>query len=436
MASKRTAGKQLRKKGMAAFGTPVCSATVAAGIRYFRLIASSLYDSKQDEDVDGGELARSHFGLQAQDPEAALLTIFNRSRIAPAPNRTILTERYLHDANAVIRAWGQRGTLHMYAVSDWSTASVLSGRLLLGHTESSINRGPPKIENVFNKVTAEIERELAAGREVDTSIVDKHKIDDSLGRSMARRHPWIHAVRRGLGSRVTRTGKQARLVVLTPRTCEWEEPTLDDAIRTVALRYFATYAPAREQDFRYWTGLHAGESREIIKALRGEGEIVQVDELEKGWYVTNAVKERLLECMRAPPPRNEWPVRLLGRFDPYLLPHQSKEWVVAERHRPRIWTRNADILATVLIHGRVRGFWKLLRRNSSADVTVTVFEDDVGEGQLTNRERELVVVEAKRIVETHWELELDDVHFIFEGKDAGEAEEDQENVRPKRRRRK
>ncbi len=37
-----------------------------------------------------------------------------------------------------------------------------------------------------------------------------------------------------------------------------------------------------------------------------------------------------------------------------------------------------------------------------------------------------MVPEAKRIVETHNELGLNDVHEIFEGRDAGEAEEDQE----------
>ena len=420
---------------MTAFGSPATNATIAAGIRYFRMIASSLHDAKE-EDGDAEALARNHFGLQGQDPEAVLLTIFNRSRTEPARNRTMLTQRYLRDSDAVVRAWGQRGTLHMYAVPDWCTASVLSAKQLLGNTELTIKRGTPKIESVFEKVTAEIERELKAGREVDTSIVDKFEFDYPIERSQARRHPWIHAIRRGLGSRVTRTGKNSRLVVLTPRRCEWEEPTLDEAIRTVAIRYFAAYAPAREQDFRYWTGLRAGESREIVKILAEEGVIVQVKGLEDGWFAAESVKERLMECMRAPPPRDEWPVRLLGRFDPYLLPHQNKEWVVDERHRPRIWTNNADILATVLIYGRIRGFWKLVRRSGSADVTVTVFKDNLGEGDINKRERELIICEAKRIVETFWALELDEVNFIFEDNNPNEPALDQENISPKRRRRK
>ncbi len=104
--------------------------------------------------------------------------------------------------------------------------------------------------------------------------------------------------------------------------------------------------------------------------------LVQVVGLEKGWLIAAEMKDRLLECVRNPPPRDEWPVRLLGRFDPCLLPHQSKEWVVSERYRQRIWTKNADTFAAVLTHGRIRGFWKVIEKNSTAVVTVTIFEDN------------------------------------------------------------
>lgn len=367
----------------------------AAFMRHYRLVASSLWHDSKCISVD--ELARAHFGLQAQDATAVLLSMFNRMRCeccASSRTRTALTERYLATTNKVVRAWGQRCTLHMYAREHWPIAMAASRARLEAATASSVAR-----TNAASPVTEAqqlIEAELLAGREVDTSAVDAicEGENASIG-LVTRRHAFLRATTLGLGSRVTRDGRR---LTLAPRCNDfgWDPPSLDEAMLTIARTYFKTYAPATENDFRYWMGALAGDSKLAFRTLCDEGYLQRV---RGDAFVTSNAAETL---GAEPPPRVDWPVRLLGRFDPYLLAHRRKTWLIREELRSRVWTRNADILPTVIVHGRIRGVWKWIRNSNTAAVTLFPSDSDV-DTPFTDGEIAAIRTEAHRIATQFWE---------------------------------
>lgn len=460
--------KKAARKG--APSTPVAfSATSMAGIRYFRMLQSSLIEptsedtagadgDKEEEhgnrnrSTPGGILAHRHFGLQAQEPDAVLLSIFNRCAVKLS--RTALSELYLRKTDTVVRAWGQRCTLHMYAVSDWCAAMAATrGRLISATTSSLTRRGSDDAEEICEKVSDIVKKLLMDGKEVDTSIVnkiaDEHNVDSGT-RMQLRRYPFLHATESGLGSRVSRDGKRSRLVVIAPRsdTCPWDEDiTVHDATVIAARRYFATYAPAQEEDFRYWMGLPAAQSRSAVKTLVDSGDLVslRVDDERtdhsdhSDYLIMKESADKLKNEKEEVPAREAWPVKLLGRFDPYLLPHRKKTDIIAEKERKRIWQSFAQIIPTVIVHGRIRGTWKLTRSGKAATVVITLFDDNNGnnnndnnEERVTEREKKMCVEAAKEIATVFWEMETCSVEIVDEAEDETRGKREKRETRETR----
>ena len=70
------------------------------------------------------------------------------------------------------------------------------------------------------------------------------------------------------------------------------------------------------------------------------------------------------------------PPRLLARWDSALLSHAPKfrQRIIADEHRPAVFTKNADVLPTFLVDGFVAGTWQLERQDGRAAIELRPFE--------------------------------------------------------------
>jgi hypothetical protein len=84
-------------------------------------------------------------------------------------------------------------------------------------------------------------------------------------------------------------------------------------------------------------------------------------------------EQDLATLRRRPPEPEEWPVRLLYRFDPYVLAHKDKGWVVDPAYYKAVWRPAGHIEGIVLAHGRGLGVWRYDRKSKGLVVTVTPF---------------------------------------------------------------
>ncbi len=87
-------------------------------IRWFRLRRSGLVEPFASPEAAAAGLA----GVQAQILTAALLALWNRS--APGRDGEAEVAARLFDARTLLRLWGQRHTLHLYAREDWPTVNA------------------------------------------------------------------------------------------------------------------------------------------------------------------------------------------------------------------------------------------------------------------------------------------------------------------------
>ncbi len=89
----------------------------------------------------------------------------------------------------------------------------------------------------------------------------------------------------------------------------------------------------------------------------------------------------------------EAPVRFLPEFDNLLLAYADRRRVLADEHKPFVFTKNLMVPATFLVDGVVAGTWKVERKKSVAKLLVEPF------GKLTRNAARGLEEEGMRLLQ-------------------------------------
>ncbi len=339
-------------------------------VRWFRLRRSGLVEPFASPEATASALT----GVQAQILPAALLALWNRSA-AGAATAAELTAR-LFDARSLIRLWGQRHTLHLYATGDWPTVQAAFASRRTWWERQALSDDSPLDPTAFREGIARAAELLRARG----TLSRKELRASGVPMPPELFSPWggvfAELVRLGEACHARWEGGEARYAHREHWLpgAAWTPPTADEANAALARRYFACYGPASMQDFAYWrAGSLAEEGRRAFEAVAGE-----LTEVETAADATGraarlyARREDLGELFAAPPEPEAWPVRMLGRFDPFLLAHKDKGWVVPTKFYNRVWRPAGHIEAVVLVHGRAVATWRY-DRIGAGTLAVRVF---------------------------------------------------------------
>ena len=336
-------------------------------IRWFRLRRSGLVEPWETPEIAAARLA----GVQAQILSASTLALWNRAATGAATEAQVAAR--LFDARTLVRLWGQRRTLHLYASADW-----------------------PSLHAAFRERRTWWEKEAAADPTFDVTafhagvarVVELLRERGTLSRKELRAvgiplpvelySPWggvfAELVRIGVACHARWDGGEARYAYRQHWLPDlpWLPPGTEEANADLARRYFRCYGPATVADFSYWRGVAAGEGRRWIAALAGE--LVPVSRAAPAVerHPLFALGEDLPSLTDTPPEPGGWPVKMLGRFDPLLLAHRDKDWVVPPAAYKQVWRPAGHIEAVVLAHGRAVATWRY-DRIGAGSLAVRVF---------------------------------------------------------------
>ncbi len=329
-------------------------------IRWFRLRRSGLAAPFPSPE----QSARSLAGVQAQILPAAGLALWNRTRgltYADFDDR-------LHVRRSLVKLWGQRGTLHVYASDEWP---LFNGAMVGRRSwwEQQIVRAgtdPDDYQATLDRVAELLRRRGTMGRnDLRASGLD---LDEACF------NPWggifADLVRRGVACHAGQAGNEklfAHREYWLPDLA-WNPPPADEANIELARRYLRTYGPATLRDLTYWRGALVGNARRCIAEMGDE--VVEVSVSGQPMLALRADLDALNE---KPSPRREWPVRMLYRFDPLLLGIKDKSWLVEPRFYKRVFRPAGHIEGTLLERGRVAGTWRYDRADSGLAITVYPF---------------------------------------------------------------
>ncbi len=159
-------------------------------------------------------------------------------------------------------------------------------------------------------------------------------------------------------------------------------PPEEDALRLLINRYLAAFGPASLADIAQFAGQVPARIRPVLERL--------APSLRR---FTDEQGRALFDLPRGPRPdaEVEAPVRFLPRYDELLIGYEYRSRVIAAKHRPAVYSKNAIIEAVFLVDGLAAGTWALANTKSEAVVSVRPF------GALARADRAGVIAEAEAV---------------------------------------
>jgi hypothetical protein len=302
--------------------------------------------------------------LQAQDTAAARLAVRPRSAGLTAAAVT----RACNEERSVVRTWLMRGTLHMVPAEDVGWLVALLGpilaagdrrrRLQVGLDDDLCARALPAINTILRR-----ENPLTRAALVRRLAEQGVRID---ARSQAPAHLVAYAAARGLICRgPDEEDDEPTYVLLEEWVGTQPERDPDAALAELARRYVGAYGPAGVLDFAAWAGIAAGQARRAFQLIAGELEAVEVSG-QQVWLLASDDPDDVEiggPC-----------VRMLPRFDAYLLGYRSRDLALAPQFARRIQAGGGWIHPAMVVDGRIVGTWRLLRKGDRVTVAAQPFE--------------------------------------------------------------
>jgi hypothetical protein len=188
-------------------------------------------------------------------------------------------------------------------------------------------------------------------------------------RSQAPAHLVAYAAMQGLVCRgPDLDGDEPTYVLLE----DWvgERPVAPDpeaALAELTHRYLGAHGPAAPADLAAWAGIAAGQARRGFQLVAGE--LVEVRAAgAPAWTLRGATLPRQ--------GRGRPSVRLLYRFDDYLLGWRGRDLVLDARFASRIHAGGGWIHPAVVVDGRVVGTWRIT--SGGGRLTRLVHDQDHG----------------------------------------------------------
>lgn len=279
-------------------------------------------------------------GLQAQVPStpAQSLRCRVKSFARSDYDRLMLQERSL------VRTWAMRGTIHtvpsaqlpmytrVYAQPDWPTPAMQLALDLL-------REGPLTRRQLA-------ERAIAAGEPGATA----ERLFGPWGgvlSPLARMAATVHVPATGPDVPVTRTEDW-----LGP---QGQAPAIEALEESLLLAYIRGYGPVTLRDMAHFSAFKAGRVKAVVQRLAG----LLVEVRVQGSRLTSYLPTEDLPALLTTTGEEPAPVQLLPRFDSLLLAHKDKSRFLEEEFRRRVFREAALVEATVLVHGRVAGTWRM-----------------------------------------------------------------------------
>ncbi len=279
-------------------------------------------------------------------------------------------ERARVQERSVVRTWGQRGTFHLLATEDLPWLLPLFGpvfiaasrrrRAELGLDEDICARGIRIIRDAL----------ASQGPLTRAELVEHLAVHGLHIEGQARPHLLHRAALEGIICLGPDRGTEPTYVLLSDwvKLPQPEHPfSQDEVVAELAHRYLQAYGPATPEDMAAWSGLPMSWIRPAWQKITDQLMEVETDN-RPAWLLKTCA------TWLDQPPAATPVVRLLPRYDTYLLGYQKRDLTVPPLYTRRINAGGGIVHPTLLVNGRVIGTWKSKPQKSRLDVTIEPFE--------------------------------------------------------------
>jgi DNA glycosylase AlkZ-like len=335
--------------------------------RRLRLRAQRMLAGTVDRPTTPAQVLAAVCGVQAQDLPAGLLSMRARSTGLSAAE----IERARQEGHTIAWTWCLRGTLHLVSTADANWLVPLMGPSFIAGDRRRFQQlgwDEPKAISGLRLVSEALQRHGALTR---AEIIHLLKENNLPSEGQAPVHLLYRAALEGLLCAGPNRGKEPTYVLWKSWLGELQHRPFEEALSELARRYLQAYAPAGPEDLASWSGLKLGEARQAWQLIAGQ--LVQVQAAGKpAWLLKSQLP--WLEDVLAQQGKKAEQVRLLPRFDTYLLGYAGRDLAVDPAYARRIHPGGGILNAALLVDGQALGTWKTQRRRGRLEVQVEPFE--------------------------------------------------------------
>jgi hypothetical protein len=338
--------------------------------RMLRLRAQRLIPQDARTSAGVARVVSDVCGVQAQDLPAARLSI--RARSAGLTTAQVEEER--QEKRSIAWTWCMRGTLHLVSAEDAAWLVPFLGPELIAADRRRMSQLGWDEELTAAGIRLLIEALAKGGGLTRLEVIRLMEENGLPFEGQAPVHLLYRAALEGRLCAGPDRGKKPTYMRFVDWLGKLKPLPRPEALAKIARRYLAAYAPARPEDLASWSGLKLGEARKAWKLI--DGELVEVEVAGQPAWMLKTMLPWLDELTCDPPL-----VRLLPRYDTYLLGYADRELVVDPAYAKRIHPGGGVVNPVLLVDGRALGTWKTQRQKNRLEVTVWPFADLPGDLQ-------------------------------------------------------
>jgi hypothetical protein len=305
-----------------------------------------------------GDLVRWLGAAQAQDYLGALWALGLRT---PGATEAVV-EQAIAD-RTIVRTWPMRGTIHFVPPEDarWML-ELMTPRVVQG-----LQRRLRELDiDAATLATSEkvVVKALEGGRQLTRNQLRDELEAAGVATAGSRGlHILGQLAHRQLICFGARAGKQPTFTLLEAWAPEARQLPRDEALATMALRYFSSHGPATVQDFVWWTGLTVADARAGLAAVAGQLTSKQIDGRE--YFMPPELASDAVDPGRA---------FLLPPFDEFLVAYRDRSASLDPSYANLVVPGGNGIFnPIVVIDGRVSGSWKRAFKKDTVTMTFSPF---------------------------------------------------------------
>ncbi|MGM7670915.1 winged helix DNA-binding domain-containing protein [Microbacterium sp. A93] len=293
------------------------------------------------------DAARHMLAVQAQDFWAGRWALAARTTGAP----TLRTVDRLFTSGVLVRAWTQRGTLHIIPAEDLAWVLSVTGERQLRMAAPryrELGLGAEEIATVERVIRAALDGGNALTRSELFAVLEQAGIDPANQRGL---HSVQNLAFRGIicqGAVVTRpdaVSREQRFVLNEEHITHSARP--EDPAVEFFVRYIIGHGPATAEDFAWWAGLTLGAARAASVASADDDRIHQV---EDGLFTARTRPRRSARAAS---------VLALGSFEEFYISYTDRTIACPPEHLAAIGpSKNGMVRPIILADGVVVGTWR------------------------------------------------------------------------------
>lgn len=262
-------------------------------------------------------------------------------------------------AGTIIRTHVMRPTWHFVAPGDLRWMLDLTATRVK-QVMGTNNRKLGLDAKLFAKANKLIVKTLEGNKQLTrgelTAVLQKAKIPTDENRFA---HIMIMAELEQLVCSGGKRGKQFTYALLNERIPATKPLKWDEALATLAGRYFKSHGPATVADFAWWSGLTLTDSRAGLAMVK---ETLANEEIDGNtyWFADGGeAKHKMHAC-------------LLPVYDEYVVAYKDRRAAAADH--PKLSRNNALFNNVILVNGKATGIWKRSFKKDTVSIELQPFE--------------------------------------------------------------